>query len=171
MLSAWNKSRSNEFARGQVRHPSAGFTLIELLIAMAIIGILASIALPAYSNYVLRGRVAEATNLLASAQTQMEQYYQDNRTYASYTNSQGSTVSPPCLTAQYTQGNYFKISCTSSSLSASGYSITAVGTTGTNVSGFTYSIDQARNMATTSSKWGTSTRCWLTRPSQDATKC
>lgn len=170
MLSAWNKSRSHTFAKGQIRHLSAGFTLIELLITLAIIGILASVALPAYNNYIMRGRIADATNLLASMQTQMEQYYQDNRTYAQYTNSAGATVKPPCLTAQTTQGNYFTISCTTAPV-ATGYTVLAVGTTGTNLSGFTYSIDQSRTMATVASKWGTSSKCWLTRPSQNSTNC
>ena len=58
-----------------------GFTLIELMIVVAIIGILATIALPAYSNYVRSGKATEATSTLASARVQMEQHFQDNRTY------------------------------------------------------------------------------------------
>ena len=59
----------------------SGFTLIELMIVVAIVGILATIAYPSYTDYVIRGRIPDATSGLAAKRVQMEQFFQDNRTY------------------------------------------------------------------------------------------
>ncbi len=59
----------------------AGFTLIEMMVVVAIIGILAAIAMPAYQDYVRRGRVSEAVGTLSNQQARMEQYFQDKRQY------------------------------------------------------------------------------------------
>jgi type IV pilus assembly protein PilA len=54
-----------------------GFTLIELMIVVAIIGILAAVAIPAYQDYIARAQVSEAVNLLASGKTGMAEYFAD----------------------------------------------------------------------------------------------
>jgi type IV pilus assembly protein PilA len=54
-----------------------GFTLIELMIVVAIIGILAAIAIPAYQDYIARAQCTECINLLAGGKTPMAEYYSD----------------------------------------------------------------------------------------------
>jgi len=55
-----------------------GFTLIELMIVVAIIGILAAIAIPAYQDYTVRSKVTEGLNLASSAKVSVSEAYQSN---------------------------------------------------------------------------------------------
>ena len=64
-----------------------GFTLIELMIVVAIIGILAAVAIPAYQDYIARSQVSEAVSLLGSGKTPFAEYFQDKGTWPSDTSS------------------------------------------------------------------------------------
>ena len=57
-----------------------GFTLIELMIVVAIIGILAAIAIPAYQDYTIRAQVSEGINLASGAKASISEYYMDKGT-------------------------------------------------------------------------------------------
>ncbi|MDH5343365.1 MAG: prepilin-type N-terminal cleavage/methylation domain-containing protein, partial [Betaproteobacteria bacterium] len=80
-----------------------GFTLIELLIVIAIIGVIAAIAVPQYSDYLTRSKLAEATGTLSEHRVRMEQYFQDNRTYVGACTA--GTVAP------LPTGRYFVYDC------------------------------------------------------------
>ena len=69
-----------------------GFTLVELMIAVAIIGILASIAIPSYVEYVKKGRRASAQSHLMDIAQRQQQYLLDARTYAASLTTLGVTT-------------------------------------------------------------------------------
>lgn len=72
------------------RNQQHGFTLIELLIAVAVVGILAAIAYPSYTEQIARGRRVEAQATLMAASQWMERFYSENYRYDQ--NSAGTLV-------------------------------------------------------------------------------
>lgn len=64
------------------KNPQKGFTLIELMIVVAIIGILAAIALPAYQDYTKRTHVSEGLTLAAGMKTAISEFYASNGRFA-----------------------------------------------------------------------------------------
>lgn len=129
-----------------------GFTLIEVLIAIAIVGILTAIAYPAYTDYVLRGRLIDATNALSALQTRMEQHYQDNRTYATT-----AAATSPC--AAPTAAGQFTIDCPV--LEPGRYQLRATGSGAT--ADFIYTLThQDTRGSTMAARWGGGTyTCWI----------
>jgi type IV pilus assembly protein PilE len=131
-----------------------GFTLVELMIVVAIMGILASIALPSYTDYVKKGKAAEATANLADLRIKMEQCFQDNR---DYTNAACDVFCAPASGAKY-----FTYSCDPARTSIT-YTLKASGVAAEGMSGFSYTVDQA-NAKTSQYDGGTNaTGCWATK--------
>ena len=78
-----------------------GFTLIELMIVVAIIGILAAIAIPAYQNYTIRAQVTEGLNLADGWKTGVSEFYAQNGTFPATTTT---TASAANTTTMYVTG-------------------------------------------------------------------
>jgi type IV pilus assembly protein PilE len=121
-----------------------GFSLIELMIVVAVIAILATIVLPAYGDYVKRGKLVDASAQLSDGRVKMEQFFQDNRTY----------VGGPCPATT----KYFTMTC--ENLSNSTYTLVARGKD--TVTGFDYQIDQ-NNVRASTTPWGDGATCWVMR--------
>ena len=135
-----------------------GFTLIEIMIVVAIIGVLAAIAVPQYTDYITRGALVEAHTGLHDFRVRMEQHYQDNRSYA------GAGLGGCGATAP-ANASHFGYAC---ALGAGNQAYTATATGTGRAAGFTFTITETNARATTAAKAGWEattmpTTCFLVR--------
>ncbi|WP_155250740.1 MULTISPECIES: type IV pilin protein [Pseudoalteromonas] len=132
------------------RRLHTGFTLIELVIVVAIVGILATLAYPNYSNYLKRGARSDAMTLLLDGANKQEQYFVDNREYASKLSDIGIPTT--------SENGYFTITVV---LSNGGYTLTATAASGP-VSGDTECTTLSINNLGIKSVTGTGSadHCW-----------
>lgn len=78
-----SRTMKQQFARRAGRKPGAGgFSLLEIMVVVTIIGILAAIAWPSYTNYVLRSKRVEGRAALLDAAARQERHYSDNYSYS-----------------------------------------------------------------------------------------
>jgi len=141
----------------------AGFTLIELMIAVTVLGILAAIAYPQYTEFVQRSRITDATNALNDFRTRMEQYFQDNRTYA---NAGACGVPDPAVAGSAS----FQLACAGAG--PAGYTVTATGLASKGMGSFTYRLTVAaagvtRATVSAPAGWATPAGCWAVRKNGD----
>jgi type IV pilus assembly protein PilE len=138
-----------------------GLTLIEVMIAVAIVAILASIAIPSYTDYLKRGKMAEGPAAVAAMRVKMEQFFQDNRSY-----NPKALAAPACPIAVQA-AKHFTITCPT--LTATTYVLRASGID--DLAGLQYEVNERNARSTTvvassvieQAGYTGNASCWVTR--------
>lgn len=132
-----------------------GFTLIELMIVITIVGILAAVALPAYQNYIIRTKRADATGVLMAATNAMERYRANNFSYAGAEAGKTFSINVP---SDGTQAAYYTLSLV---VTPRTYSITATATgSQSSALGFSETLTINQQGVKTWVQGSTTKSCW-----------
>lgn len=144
----------------------AGFTLIELMITVVVIGILAAIVVPNYSDYVRRSALQEAFANLSDMRVRLEQFYQSNRNYGTGDCANDGTASR----MNFNVGGKFTYRCELTGVAPAkpedAYRLTATGNSG-GATGHVFTLDSNNAKKTTSFKGSAVNKaCWLVKGSE-----
>lgn len=142
---------------GTANPRSGGFTLIELLVVVAIIGILASIAIPSYNDYIRRAKLTDGIAVFADYRVKLEQYFQDNRNYG--------PAGGACGVAGPDTSVHFNYACVVGAAPAGTFVVTATSVAGSGLGAagaFVYTLNEQNSRATTVFKGAAVAKnCWL----------
>lgn len=156
---------STPISQGWAQRARRGFTLIEVMIVVAIVAILASVAVPAYTQYIRRGAMQEAFTNLANQRVRLEQYYQDNRAYGP--TAATTCGNAPANTLDIADNKYFDYSCTTSN-SGQNHTITATGKSSSTVNGYAFTLSDSGTKGTTQFAGATAAAsCWAVKSASD----
>ncbi len=129
-----------------------GFTLVELMIVVVIVSMLAAIAIPSYTEFVKRGKVAEATGALQRIKIKSDIYYGERRSYTNYCSSNSYNGIKNAM-------KYFSLTCAET---ATTLQLTATGVN--DMAGYEYKVDETGNKESTID--GNNNACWTLKPNE-----
>ncbi|WP_353091566.1 type IV pilin protein [Methylibium sp.] len=131
------------------------------MITVVVIGILAAVAYPSYTDYIRRGKISQATSTLSELRVRMEQRYQDRTSYGTTAGSCPLDIVMPTTPS-------FDISCswdTANGSTSQTFVLAATGTAAGGMTGYTFTINNANTQRTTAfvGATGLPVDCWMKR--------